>query len=193
MFTIAQYLTSQLIKNQIIEQEDQEVYSYGLQLVLSSMFITVFIVIIGFVLNKGIEAIVFLMALAGLRHYAGGYHANAYEKCFLLSCSCFIATVGMIWIQNQYQLSYSLIVISLVAMLYLFKVGSLNSIKNPKTDEEMAYRSKRTRLLAVLYSLISCFLLASGKYVNIGTIIVCTQVYTALAVWIIEYEKGKRK
>ena len=59
MFTIAQYLTSQLIKNQIIEQEDQEVNSYGLQLVLSSMFITVFIVIICFVLNKGIEAIVF--------------------------------------------------------------------------------------------------------------------------------------
>ena len=191
--SIAQYLTEKLIKNQIIKQESSEVYVYGLQLILSSICITICIISIGLILGQGVSAIVFLVALAGLRHNTGGYHANTYKKCFILSCSCFIATVGMIWVQNKYQLRYSLIITSLMTMCYLFKVGSLNSEKNPKTDAEMQYRKKQTRILSILYSLVSCFLLVEGKYTTIGTVIVCTQVYTALAVWIIQYERGKRK
>ena len=193
METIAQYLTEKLVKNQIIEQESCEVYVYGLQLILSSICITICIISVGLILGQGGAAIIFLASLAGLRHYAGGYHANTYKKCFILSCSCFVATLGMLWIQNKYQLKYSLVLASLIALCYLFKVGSLNSVKNPKTDAEMHYRCKQTRILSVLYSLLSCFLLVETKYASIGTIIVCTQVYTALAVWILQCEKGKRK
>ena len=81
---VAHFLTQKLIENKIIEDQDEEtycIYHYGIQLVLSSGIITLCISLLGLCFGKILLAIVFMIALANLRHYAGGYHANSYKKC----------------------------------------------------------------------------------------------------------------
>ena len=191
MGKIAQYLTKKLIENGIIEAESQEIYTYGIELMLSSLLVTVCVGFLGIIFRRVILAVIYLVALAHLRHYAGGYHADSYKKCFILSCSLFVFSMVIIFLQKTCQLRISLIIGSLVATLYLFNVGSLNSEKNPKTDEEICYRKRRTRQFTVTYSIIVIFVfLFMDKYWDIATMIVCTQIYTALSVWVIQCRKG---
>lgn len=184
MEVLSKYLVQKLIESEVICKEDSEIYLFGVELILNSGFVTISILLLGMLVGKPLLAGIFLIALMNLRHYAGGYHAKSYLKCFLISCSSFILSYGMVILQKQWQLKYTLIALSLVSMLYLVRQGTINSIKNPKTDEELIIRKRRTRIYSMLYSIISCsFFLGENQYLDIATIIICSQIATALALF----------
>lgn len=194
MEALTQYLTKKLLENDIIEAEESEIYSYGIRLILSSGFITICITLIGVMIRRLILAISFMLALAHLRHYAGGYHADSYKRCFWLSCSLFMVSIGIILLQEKYHLKISLVISSLVSSMYLWRNGSLNSERNPKTEEELFYRTCRTRQITIIYSLISSLvLILMDKYLDIATMVICTQIYTALSMWILQYVKEQKE
>ncbi len=182
MKSLASWITKKLVQQGVIEVEEYEVYHYGMQLILSALWIFTWIMGIGILLDKVYLTVIFILALVGLRHYSGGYHANAYYKCFFVSIGTFIATLIMVYLQEKWDLKYTLIICSIVCTIGLCRIGSLNSEKNPKTEEEMQHRKQRTRFISCLYSIVSCFLiLCVHKYLDIATTLVCIQLIARLA------------
>lgn len=59
-----------LIKNNIIHQQDSELYQYGLTLLIKKIFHIVTILLLGTICKKFICTAVFLVAYAGIRKYA---------------------------------------------------------------------------------------------------------------------------
>lgn len=193
MKSLASWITRKLIQENVIEANEYEIYHYGIQLILSTAWIFTWMLGIGIVIGRVHLSIVFILALAGLRHYTGGYHANAYYKCFLVSVGTFIATIIMVYIQERWHLKYSLVICSLICVIGLCRIGSLNSEKNPKTADEMHYRKQLARLISCLYSVVSCFLIVYvHKYLDLATILICIQIIARLALGINTREGGKR-
>ncbi len=190
MKSLARNVTQLLVEQEIIESSDFEIYHYGIQLILSDVWIFSGIIGMGILVGKMLIGILFIIAFVGLRHYTGGYHANRYYKCFLLSCGSFIITLLMIGIQERWHLNYSLVVCSVLCTFYLCKIGSINSKKNPKTEEEMLHRKKATRIITCVYTGISCVLiLMMHRYLEIATLLICTQIFATLAIWVTRKEK----
>lgn len=190
MESLARCITKKLVEQNIIELKDEAIYHYGIQLILSGVWIFSWIIGIGILVNQLYASIIFIITMFGLRHYTGGYHANSYCKCFFLSCGSFIITLLMIFIQKEWDLKYTLIICSLLCTIYLCKKGSLNSEKNPKTDVEMHYRKQATRLLSCMYSLLSYFFVCViDTYLEIAMILVCVQLFATLAMWIFINER----
>ncbi|MBE6021608.1 MAG: hypothetical protein E7231_00080 [Cellulosilyticum sp.] len=192
MEIVSKFLTQQLVKNRMIESESAEIYEYGFKLILSSLFIIICIGLMGIIGGCIISAVVYICAFMHIRHYSGGYHANTYKKCFILSNSLFLVTLVIIVIQARYQLKYSLIIFSWLSTIYLWIAGGDATKRNPKTAEELAYRKRKVRRISFGYSLVSTFLfLGLHQYLDIGTILICTQIYTVFTVWINKREKGE--
>lgn len=187
---ITRYLVKKLVENNIILTEESDIYIYGINLIISSGILSICIGIMGIAIGRISLALTFMIALANLRHYTGGYHANSYKKCFILSSGMFILSIGVTLLQERYHLRLSLVCCSLVSSMYIFVKGSLNSEKNPKTEEELCYRKNKARQLTIVYSLISSWILIlMEEYLDIATIVICTQICTALSIWIMQYRK----
>ncbi|WP_069998706.1 accessory gene regulator ArgB-like protein [Cellulosilyticum sp. I15G10I2] len=78
-------ITDLFIHNGIINSEDKELYTYGLQqglIIIANILTTLFI---GLLLGMVWQSIVFMLSYIPLRSFAGGYHAKTQFKCYMLS------------------------------------------------------------------------------------------------------------
>lgn len=89
-----------MLKNQFIEEEDLEIYEYGLQIMFLKLIHTCSIFIIGLLLGIAKEITIFMICYSLLRTYTGGFHAKTSLRCILIS----FMMVLFIWI-TLYQIS----------------------------------------------------------------------------------------
>lgn len=119
--TICHHISNRLVFSRIIKNEDQPIYDYGIYLTLMTIITTSTIAVLGFLLGKIGLTIVFLFVLASMRHYTGGYHANRYWQCYLLSCMSYCAVMYLV--SNKIlQDTILLSVIGIIAMMYVWSL-----------------------------------------------------------------------
>lgn len=80
-----------LLENNIINEEDAEVYEYGLILLIGTLLKIIGFAAVGLITGYMKEIVVFLIFFSGLRIQAGGYHAKSVLNCFLGS----LALIGI--------------------------------------------------------------------------------------------------
>ncbi|MCD7840625.1 MAG: accessory gene regulator B family protein, partial [Erysipelotrichaceae bacterium] len=79
--SMAHYIAVFLLKNDVINKENLNIYIYGFELMISSGINIVTTIVLGVLFSKLTECLVFLISFILLRKYCGGYHANSYLKC----------------------------------------------------------------------------------------------------------------
>lgn len=85
-----------MIKYNIIQEEDSEIYKFGM-LQGSILLINIATsLIIGFLLDKLIECILLSVAYISIRVYAGGYHAKTVKNCYIASTVLIVCGLGLI-------------------------------------------------------------------------------------------------
>lgn len=187
--TICNHISNQLVFAHIINKEEQPIYDYGIYLTLMTVITTSTIVILGFLWGKLGLTMVFLFMLASMRHYAGGYHANRYWQCYLLSCISYCVVMYLVS-NKSLQDTILLSVMSIIAMIYNLAIGSLNSDKNPKTSEEMVLRKKRARFFFILYGFVSLVgILFNLGEMTIWLVMVWSQVIVMISLLITKIQR----
>lgn len=129
--------------NKIIAAEDSEVYAYGIELLLSTIFNLVVAIIIALISNEFIPCFFNLTAFVTIRMYAGGYHADTHWGCMLtLVCvlSVFILSIKTISITTMSILSPILWILSAII---LFRFAPVEHPNKPISEKKkMKLRKK---------------------------------------------------
>lgn len=76
------------IAKKIVECSDadkEEIYIYGLELIISTFFGLVSILLISCLLSRFTSGLVFISVFVPLRLFTGGFHAATYNRCFVIS------------------------------------------------------------------------------------------------------------
>lgn len=71
------------------ERRKEAVYTYGIEIILSTMIGISSILIVSGLLHEFKLGVIFLLVFAPLRVFTGGYHAVTYFRCFLISNGVF--------------------------------------------------------------------------------------------------------
>ena len=82
-----------MCKNQIIDQDEYDIYVYGSELVISFLISLTLIFIIGLITNTLSQAIAFLTVFISLRRFTGGYHALTHFKCKIIMVTIYITVI----------------------------------------------------------------------------------------------------
>ncbi|MDR2572188.1 MAG: accessory gene regulator B family protein [Oscillospiraceae bacterium] len=106
MVTLITRIVGRWSDSGVIEKSNEDVYIYGLDLLLFSVLNIITILILSVIFNKLIESVVMLITIIPLQAYGGGYHAKTHFRCFL------IMIVG--WFIVVHLLPYITPVISLI-------------------------------------------------------------------------------
>lgn len=67
------------------DADKEEIYIYGLELIISTFFGLISILILSCLLSRFTSGLVFILVFVPLRLFTGGYHAATYSKCFAIS------------------------------------------------------------------------------------------------------------
>ena len=139
-------LVHTMAENNVIEQDEIEVYRFGMQLLSETVISFVIFLIIAALFGSMSEVIIFTTAFALLRQYAGGGHADKFISCLLVSCGIII--VFCIIINHSDVLVYfigALAMISLIVILWLSPVDS--KYKPISNSDKKKYRKKLVVIL----------------------------------------------
>lgn len=86
-------LADRLLKGGVIDAGSKDICVYGFELLISFLFSTSLVLIAGVVLGKVPETAAFLIVYILLRSYSGGYHANSYAVCTVVTLSVYFAVI----------------------------------------------------------------------------------------------------
>lgn len=157
-------ILSQLIKLNIIDREDEEIYRFGLEgLFLKLIHYTSYLVI-ALLTHEIICFLIFFAAFLVLRKSAGGYHAKTRGGCYV--SSCFLVFCMMICIKMMVGSNYaepagcSLLLLSDLCIFTIAPLGNRNREYDP--EETQLFR-KRTVFFLILENALVVILRLAGK------------------------------
>lgn len=130
-----------LIKNDVIKKDDQEIYIYGFDRILTTLLNIVTVVLLGAILGELYQGLIFVFAFMALRTYSGGYHANTPIQCYALTTLAILAALlVMKFIFINRFICLGLMVLSSLVILLFSPIETAN--KPLDRIERIVYRRK---------------------------------------------------
>ena len=83
----------------------KEVYIYGIEIILSTLIEMVTILLLAALFSEITEGLIFIGGFFFLRIFSGGYHADTYRKCFLVTIGAFLSILILTEILNNLHLT----------------------------------------------------------------------------------------
>lgn len=151
------------------EEEEREIISYGLKQMKSTITMITVLLSIGIVFQVAFESVIFLICFIYLRKYAGGYHADTQERCYVFSTLIFVAACYII---RNVQEDKGFLVLQIINMLLLFRLVPVDN-KNRRLEqwEKDKYGRKARIRIIIAYVLYIFFNVNAlhGIAIAIGT------------------------
>ena len=153
---ISRKIVDRLLKKGTIIQEEYEVYSFGMEQLLTVIVDCFTAILIGIVFGKVVEMLFFVSAFIIIRSYAGGYHASTPLRCYLLTTLINIIVLSVMkFIKLDMIIVIGLLVIASIVILLMSPVDTKNK---PIDDIEYLYYRKKTIIvwsIEVIIALVS--------------------------------------
>ena len=131
-----------LVKNEVIENEDFEIYRYGFETLIYFIVNISVALFIGAIFNRLIHTIIFLSCYCTLRQFTGGYHARNYTECTLTFVVIYLITI---FVANNIDIDkykYLLIVFLIFSILIIYKLAPLEHRNKLLSSTEKKYYRK---------------------------------------------------
>ncbi|MCI9977465.1 accessory gene regulator B family protein [Clostridioides difficile] len=153
-----------LMNNNLIEDSEFNIYSYGFEVMIASFINFLLVLIIGFIFNKFIHTIFFLVSYCLLRQFAGGYHAANHRNCTLMFLCMFLSTIIFSNIMIHIESVQTVILVaSVFNYIGVFILSPIEHRNKPLNLREKAIYSKISKLLVTILLVI---VIISVKSVN---------------------------
>ena len=181
-------ITDKLVLKKIVSDDMADIYIYGFELLISFVFSTISVVIIGLILGRFLQTLMFLTTFILLRSFTGGYHANTYAMCSFVTLSLF----GVVLLLTEF----------VFVPLYLFPILGLIGTVIMLWQVPIEHPNKKlSDIQKRKYKVISLFLfwmftVAGGLFCYFGSSLSASVFYTLIAdimLLFIKSRKGRRK
>lgn len=147
---LANSIASFLIRENVIEKDDVNIYSYGAEQVLINITTFLTVAIISSVFDIWLEAIFFFIGLMPIRLVAGGYHAKTAQRCNVLSL--FVFTVNMLFINliEMYMTKGFVSAICLLILWIIFSYAPVDHKNRVLENEDFIQGKRQSRFIALI-------------------------------------------
>ncbi len=174
---IVMELVAQMEDRKIIEKSSRDYYEYVLVTLAEHIIGVGTMLIIGMLFKQFISTVIFLAFFLSLRKRTGGYHADKFWQCYLLTIITYIAIIQLAPVLSQKKvIMYAIL---LFAVLVIEVIGTVNHPNIDMNKDELQENKKSARLLVLMETAIIVLLITLGinqlyvSYMSIA-IILCS-------------------
>lgn len=151
-------LVSQMELKKMINKADSDQYEYALITMIERTIVVVTMLLIGLIFNQFIPTICFLVSFLSLRKRTGGYHADKFWQCYLMTVIIYITII-----QVATVLSENLFTVYVMLSFAVFVIGVIGTVNHPNMDmdkDELLETKKAARLCVLMEVLVIIVLIA---------------------------------
>lgn len=127
-------ITDKMIIEDVIPEEDRELYEYGMVqgVILVINWITA--ILIGLLFGMLWQSVAFLLLFTPIRIYAGGYHANSQLQCYFYTSALQFAVMAAIQYLSMPLWFYLMTI--LISAFCIFQIAPVEAENKPMTPVE---------------------------------------------------------
>ena len=184
---LAETISRRLSKSSVIPVEYEEVYTYGLELIISSITSALIILSIGSIIRKIAVTIVFLSLFILLRRFTGGFHASTYLKCKICTVATYLAVVLLSSFNTASPLMYLPLLLIGGAAICIFA-----PIENPNKPLDQKTKKKCKILSLILFTVINAAGIIIWRFNNEISKAVFWSLVAIIALMMIEIIKRRK-
>lgn len=143
----AEKLTQMLVDKAELEACEKEIYLYGIELIISTISCLLVILLQAYLLSNFTSGLVFIMVFAPLRTFTGGYHANTYKNCFIITNSAYLLIFLLSKILGRIVPITIWWGILLLTMHYIYKNAPMVNERQPISEEKQKICREKTKYI----------------------------------------------
>lgn len=174
---LSHLITLNLLKRNVILDEEKELYDYGLFMLISYVMFFFISILFGIALNIPFLSIIFYISFCLVRNFAGGIHANSEIKCDIITTVLILICEILIRIFIDYSLvsiAFAMQIISSGCLCVFKPVATFQ--KEINQQEKLCYHKKL--IFIVCFINIFSFVLF---YFNVCNVIYSTSIGITLS------------
>lgn len=161
---IANWILNFVCKNCDISTDLREVYQYGIEITISSIFNILLIIATSLLFRDFLSGMIFLLCFISLRTYSGGYNATTYLRCNVVFLITYILVeISHIFLSHYFlsniRFSEVLLLIFFLPVLIYAPVHN----KHKKLDEKKKHKNKILSVIIYIILAVIALLLHSCK------------------------------
>lgn len=135
-----------LVHSGVVKAEDAEIYIYGINQILVSLFNVSSALIIGMILGVFFEIAIFIVSYIPLRSFAGGYHAKTPLRCYVFSVIMLsLVSVGMKYLYLTEWVYYAVLLVTALIVVLFSPIEDRN-----KPLDEIEHKVYKKRAIFIL-------------------------------------------
>lgn len=185
-------ISNQLVKRNIISKDAQDVYTYGVEITISSLIGFILVTTIGIIFKSLMQAIIFYVIFVALRSITGGYHASTYLKCNIIFSFITLFTLLFSKAASEIQLSVGIITsIYLPAVAIFLWLAPVENPNKPIEKKKRLYWKVTAVTISVLLYILSILLYISQHIFESAIVIITVFVVSILCMIPIIQKGGK--
>ena len=144
---IADSIAVLFLKKNIINEDELPVYQYGMQVLIGNIAGMLTVLIVGILISRLVESIIFITIYATLRIYTGGYHARTPLVCNIVFLGTYLVTVML----EALKVNNSVVWI----MYLLLRFSPIENVNKELDDKDKEiYRNKSLIISTLLLMLL---------------------------------------
>lgn len=137
-------------RKKLISADDVDIYIYGLQMIFISALNWGLILLIMLLARRIPETLLYIAAVILLRHHTGGYHADAYYKCGILSVCSYLAVLAALYVFSCTGLYVLSIIPALISAITIYTLAPIVHPNNPGAIKDIRKHKLYSRILFLL-------------------------------------------
>lgn len=149
-------VVKKLVDKSLINDTDEELYVYGLFVLLSHILYFILTITIGFLFNIVLESIIFYIAFQFIRRYAGGIHASSELKCEVATTTSIFICLLCTKLCEMNNIQIPILILTMIAAISIFILCPLDTPEKPLTKKEYKYFRKISWIILLLIMLTIC-------------------------------------
>lgn len=157
-------ITQNLLKRNVISDEEKEMYEYGLFMIISYIVFFLISILFGIVLDIPFSSMIFYISFCLVRNFAGGIHANSEIKCNIITTVSILISEILIKIFIAYSLVSIAFVMLIISSICLCVIKPVATSQKEISQQEKLHFHKKVVVLTVLALIISVTSMILGFY-----------------------------
>ena len=181
-----------LVNNKIIEVKQVQIYQYGFEILISSIFTCLIALLCGVILKCLFAAILYFFVFAILRSICGGYHAEKYWQCNLIFTMATLFVLSFYKYLSLEEFNEFHYIGDLLSVLVTFYYAPVENPNKPLSDKQKQFFRFFSTAMVVLLALISSVLMI--KYEDKCCILIdMTLFIVSISMFVTDPKRGGEK
>lgn len=151
---IALRFTTYMIAQGVVPQEDEEIYVYGWTMLLFSVGSFTAILAVGAFLGQLLGTVLFLIFFTFLRSYAGGYHADSFGRCFLLTMTFYSCSFLFHFYLPESYWDWAVLILLLISVFITYVWAPIDHPNKPFRNQQRQTNKKLSQITVLSQTII---------------------------------------